>query len=65
MPGTPRQSRAQSSPTTPPPTTTTRSPTTGRASHITFTAVSRLAASTARPGGTPAGRRVTALRGTV
>ena len=58
-----RQSQAASRPTTPAPITTIRSPGPGRASQTTFTAVSMLAASTARVAGTPSGTGVTAAAG--
>ena len=48
----------------PAPTTATRSPTSGRASHIAFTAVSTVPASTAREAGTDDGTTVTAEAGT-
>ena len=54
-PGTRASSAAASNPTTPAPITNARSPTNGRASQRMFTAVSMLAASTARRSGTASG----------
>ena len=51
-------SHATRQPTVPAPITATRSPTRGAASHSALTAVSRLAASTARAGGTIVGQHV-------
>ena len=50
-----QQATPHSSPTTPAPMTSTRSPASGAASHSTFSAVSMLAASTARGVGTASG----------
>ena len=62
QPGTRAASQATSRPTTPAPTTAMRSPSRGAASHSALTAVSMLAASTARAGGTPSGSSMHRLR---
>ena len=57
VPGSRAQSRATSSPSTPAPTTAMRPAGPGAASHVALSAVSMLAASAARSGGRPSGKR--------
>ena len=61
QPGMRPASHATRHPTAPAPTTATRSPGSDAASHTPLSAVSRLAASTARPAGTSSGTTCTAL----
>ena len=63
-PGIRAASHATRRPTAPPPTTAMRAPTAGAPSQRTFTAVSALAASAARPVGTSSGSGTTAVAGT-
>ena len=62
-PGMRPASQATRHPTAPPPTTATRLPGTSAPSHTALIAVSRLAARTARRGGTPSGTACAALAG--
>jgi hypothetical protein len=62
-PGSRPQSAAMRQPTTPPPKMAMRSPGPAPESQSAFSAVSMLAASTARRGGTPSGTRVSAEAG--
>ena len=64
-PGSSAHSHAHQEPTTPPPTTAMRSAGPGAASHTALSAVSMLAASTARAAGTPVGSGAAASAGTI